>query len=131
MPWQPNNAIRSNEDVIRDALKAAVLRAMKQRDREALAVFRTALAAIDNAGAVPLDDSHRSGAIELSPVGAGQTDVARRSLTEHEMVDIVRHEVRDRRAAAASLAGAQPDTARQLRREADLLEALISERTTQ
>lgn len=111
---------------IREALRAAIIRAMKERDREALAVYRTALAAIDNAEAVPLNQSHASpGAIELSVAGAGRTDVPRRSLTNTERIAIVHQEMQERRAAATSLAGGQPDAAQQLRREADLLQALV------
>lgn len=74
---QRRNMVRHDEDVtvndaasIRDALKSAVGRAMKQRDRGALAVYRTALAATDNAEAVPLGPSDHAGAIEPSKIGA-------------------------------------------------------------
>ena len=98
---------------------------MKARDRPALAVYRTALAAIDNAGAVPLTEEHRAGAVELSPVGVGETDAQRRSLTEQDMTEIVRREAQDRRATAESLAHANPGAAHQLRREASLLSDLL------
>lgn len=99
---------------------------MKQRDRGALAAYRTALGAIDNAESIPLDKSHQAGAIELSAVGPGQTDAQRRLLSELEMVDIVLQEVAERRAAAESLA-AQPEAAEQLRHEANLLQALVGD----
>ena len=73
---------------------------MKQRDRGALAAYQTAL-------------------------GAGRTDVQRRLRTEQEMIDIVRQEVDERRAAAESLGGAEPDAAQRLRHEASLLQALV------
>ena len=100
---------------------------MKQRDRAALAAYRTALAAIDNAGAVPLGEEHRAGAVELSPVGVGRTDAERRSLTEQDMAEIVRLEAQDRLAAADALASSSADTADRLRREASLLLALLDE----
>ncbi len=100
-------------------------RAMKDRDRAALAVYRTALAAIDNAEAVPLAEEHRAGAVELSPVGVGRTDAQRRSLTEQDMTEIVRREAQDRRATADSLAHANPGAAQQLRGEASLLSDLL------
>ncbi len=100
---------------------------MKQKDRAALAAYRTALAAIDNAEAVPLGEEHRAGAVELSPVGVGRADVERRPLTEQEMAEIIRLDAQDRLAAAKSLAGANPDAARRLRREASLLIALLDE----
>lgn len=109
---------------IRDTLRSAVSRAMKERDREALGACRTALAAIDNAEAVPVDESG-PGAIELTPVGPGRTDVPRHPLTENEMVGIVLHEVHERRTAAASLADTQAATAQRLSREADLLQSLV------
>jgi uncharacterized protein YqeY len=100
---------------------------MKDRDRAALATYRTALAAIDNAEAVPLADGHRAGAVELSPVGVGRTDAERRSITEQDMAEIVRLEAQDRRDTADSLARANPTAAQQLRREANLLADLLDE----
>ena len=100
---------------------------MKERDREALAAYRTALAAIDNAEAAPLGDEQRAGAIEFSPIGVGRTEVERRVLTEEDMAEIVRLDAQDRVATANSLAGASPDAARRLRREASLLVALLDD----
>jgi len=119
--------IPTNPTSVRTALESAVTRAMKERDRAALAAYRTALAAIDNAEAVPLGEEHRAGAVELSPVGVGRTDAERRALTEQEMAEIVRLDVQDRLATADSLASASPDAARRLRREASLLLALLDE----
>jgi uncharacterized protein len=107
------------------ALRRAMTRAMKDRDRAALAAYRTALAAIDNAAAVPLAGGHRAGAVEQSPVGVGQTDAERRSLTEQDMTEIVRAEVQDRRATADSLAVTNPAAAQELRLEASLLADLL------
>ena len=100
---------------------------MKEKDRAALAAYRTALAAIDNAEAVPLGEEHRAGAVELSPVGVGRTDAKRRALSGQEMAEIVRLDVQDRLAAATTLASASPDAARRLRREAGLLIAILDE----
>ena len=100
---------------------------MKERDRTALGAYRTALAAIDNAEAVPLGEEHRAGAVEHSAVGVGRTDVERRAITEQEMAEIVRLDVQDRLATANSLASANPDAAQRLRREASLLLALVDE----
>lgn len=117
----------SNPVSIRAALADAVTTAMKQRDRSALTVYRTALAAIDNAAAVPLRDEHRAGAVELSPAGVGRTEAERRTLTEAELADIVRLEAQERLVAADSLEGADPDAARRLRAEAGLLLAILNE----
>ncbi len=98
---------------IRAALRSAITRSMKRRDRQAAAVYRVALGAIDNAEAVPAGDHDRAGAIESSPVGVGQTEVPRRLLTEKEMIGIVVGEAEERRAAADVLDTSSPVVARQ------------------
>ena len=98
---------------------------MKERDRESTAVYRATLGAIDNAEAVPADEEHRAGAIEVSPAGVGRTEVARRALTEQDMMGIVRSEAQERAAAAGLLETANPPRARQLHGEANLLLALV------
>lgn len=110
---------------IRDVLRAAMLRAMKERDRLALGVYRSALAAIDNAEAVPLGPEDRAGAIEASAAGAGRADVVRRELTEQDMRTVVQSEIDERHEAAESLAAVQPAAERQLRDEVGLLQALL------
>ena len=90
-----------------------------------MAVYRTALAAIDNAEAIPLAEEHRAGAIELSALGVGRTEAERRPLTLEEEIDIVRREVQDRRVTAEALATTNPDGAQQLRAGASLLQALL------
>lgn len=103
--------------MIRDALRSAIVRAMKERDAEARSVYRTALAAIDNAEAVPMADADTE----------GRTEAPRRALSETEMVDIVLREAHERRAAAKSLVDAQPAAAQRLSREAELLQSLVAE----
>lgn len=110
---------------IRVALRSALIRAMKQRDREALAAYRAALAAIDNAEAVPLAPTDRAGAIEMSAVGAGRTEVQRRHLTDQDVIDIVTHETNELRQAAESLSDSAPETSQQLYRQAILLQTMI------
>lgn len=102
-------------------------RPMKQRDREATAVFRTALSAIDNAEAVAVDSEHRAGAIESAVVGAGRSDVPRRDLSEQTMIEIVACEADERCAAAEVVESTHPDDSRRLRREAALLSTVIHE----
>ncbi len=97
---------------------------MRSRDTAAVAACRGALSALDNAGAVPLDDRHRAGAIELSAVGPGAADVARAGLSEAESRAIVRREADDADEAAASLP-ADHATVAELRRRARLLRDLL------
>lgn len=111
---------------LRDRLRAAVPAAMKSRDRRALAVLRSALAAIDNAEAVEIGDV-RAGAIEASPVGLGAAEVARRELTAAEVAAIVRGEIAERRAAALGYeAAGRADKAAELAAEADVLAGYLA-----
>ena len=119
-PMTPTDALP-----VRAALRSALARAMSDRDRAAMAVYRTALAAIDNAEAIPLAEEHRAGAIELSALGVGRTEAERRSLTREEEIDIVRREVQDRHVTAEALATTNPDGAQQLRAGTSLLQALL------
>ncbi len=75
--------------------------AIKQRDRVAVAALRSALAAIENAEAVERGESvDRRLGIEQIPVGVGAAEVARRELTELDVLGIVRAEIADRESAA-------------------------------
>ena len=110
---------------IRAELRRAITQAMKQHDRQATAVYRIALAAIDNAEAVPMGREHRAGAIESSAVGVGRTDVPRRLLDEQDLIRIVEGEARTLRETADFLAHVNPDAARQRLRDAMLLQTLL------
>jgi uncharacterized protein YqeY len=115
----------SGSQSIRTILRSALTQAMKQRDCESTAVYRATLGAIDNAEAIPAGEEHRAGAIELSPAGVGRTEVARRALTEQDMIGIVRSEAQERTAAAGLMETANPPRARQLHNEANLLLVLV------
>ncbi|MFI8889910.1 hypothetical protein [Streptomyces paradoxus] len=96
---------------------------MRARDKAAVSALRATLAALDNAEAVPLDETApRAAALEASPVGAGATEAARRELSERETLDVVRAEAAERLEAAAQLtAPAHADRAERLRAEAAVL----------
>ncbi|MCE1180077.1 MAG: hypothetical protein LWW86_13790 [Micrococcales bacterium] len=110
---------------IRAALRAAMARAMKERDREALAACRTALAAIDNAEAAPVETLPPAGAVEGSAIGVGAADRARRELSDEEMRAVVQGEIDERRAAIETLRAEHADRARVLEGEALVLEGLL------
>ncbi|WP_069812356.1 hypothetical protein [Streptomyces sp. TP-A0874] len=105
---------------------------MRARDKAAVSALRATLAALDNAEAVPVDEAGVRGLVlEQSPVGAGATEVARRELSECEVVEIVRAEAAERTAAAAGLtAPAHADRAARLHAEADVLFRLLDGRGT-
>jgi SAM-dependent methyltransferase len=113
---------------IRELLRGGLRDAMKARDTERVRLLRTTLAAIDNAEAVPTDA--RAGAIENASVGAGSTEATRRDLTEAQVRAIVEAEADERRSAADSMAAVRPDQARDLRRQADALTALLAHPAT-
>ena len=111
---------------IRARLRAALPVAMKARDKALVAVLRTTLAALDNAGAVPTGPGDvGSLALEATPVGVGAREVPRHELDDAEVERLVRAEVTERREAARVCEEAgQPERAEGLRREADALAAV-------
>ncbi|MFD4557712.1 hypothetical protein ACFWP5_25880 [Streptomyces sp. NPDC058469] len=96
---------------------------MRAGDKAAVSALRTTLAALDNAEAVSVEETQLRGlALEQSPVGAGATEVARRELSEHSVVEMVKAEAAERLDAAAQLtAPAHAQRAARLRAEADVL----------
>ncbi|WP_203816709.1 GatB/YqeY domain-containing protein [Paractinoplanes ferrugineus] len=110
---------------LRHRLRTALPAAMKARDQTATSALRATLAAIDNAEAVEPAGSAPGGlAIEQVAIGVGATEVARRTLTEHEVEQIVRDEVTERETAAEQYDEAgYPDRAEKLRGEARVLTA--------
>jgi uncharacterized protein YqeY len=100
--------------------------ALKTRDRVAISALRSALAAIDNAEAVPVEypassatgNEHVAGAA----AGLGPAEAERRHLTEADLWSIVENEVRERLAAAEEYERfGRTDPAERLRAEAGVL----------
>ena len=100
---------------------------MRARDKAAVAALRGALAALDNAEAVPLDEAAAgASAVEDSPVGAGATEVVRRELSERDVVGILRGEVAERLEAAEQLTSpVHGERAARLRSEAAALQGFL------
>jgi uncharacterized protein len=113
---------------LRQRLREALPAAMKARDRVAVTVLRSALAALDNAEAVVAAAPDGSSlAIERTPVGVGAAEVPRRVLTEAQVEQLVRVEVAEREAAALDYERAgRPERAEQLRGEAAVLSAHLA-----
>ncbi|GIF04453.1 GatB/YqeY domain-containing protein [Actinoplanes siamensis] len=109
--------------MLRDRLQAALLPAMKARDKAAVSALRSALAAIENAAAV----TPRDAAFGLPATGLGVTEVPRREQDDAEIERIVRAEIDERRAAAAEYdrLGREAESVR-LRAEADVLDTQLS-----
>jgi uncharacterized protein YqeY len=97
---------------LREQLKAALPTAMKTRDPATVTALRSALAAIENAAAVPPEN--------------GVTEVPRRDQDDAEIERIVRAEITDRTTAAAEYDGlGHTDRADRLRAEAQALVTLL------
>ena len=109
---------------LRESLKVA----LSARDGIAATAIRSAMAAIDNAGAL---DAGRTpaptgGAMRPVHLGVGAADVPRRELSAQEVIEIVRREVHDRQAAAAQYERlGRAEKAGRLTAEAQALESIL------
>jgi hypothetical protein len=104
---------------------------MKSRNAAAISALRSAIAAIDNAEAVDASAAPRAGGGPIAGAvsGLGAAEVPRRTLTEHEVDEIVRGEVAAREAAAAEYERlARPEQVQRLRAEAAALREVIERR---
>jgi uncharacterized protein len=110
---------------LRERLRGALPAAIKARDAAAVAALRSALAAVDNAEAADAAQAP-PGAVHAdlagTVAGVGAAEVARRRLSEAQVVAIVRAELAEREAAARDYerAGHRPQAER-LRAEAGVL----------
>jgi uncharacterized protein YqeY len=111
---------------MRASLRDDLTAALKARDRVAVTALRSALAAIDNAEAVPVDlpldsvtgNEHVAG----SATGLGTAEAERRHLTEADLRSIVENEVQERSVAAQEYEQlGRNDLAERLRAEAEVL----------
>jgi uncharacterized protein YqeY len=117
-----------HSEPLRDRLRAALTVALKNRDRNGASTLRAVLAAIDNAEAVEAGAQVRAGAVEASPVGPGAAEVARRELSEADVIDIVRGEIEEqRRAAGVFEKSGRGDRAEELRAAADMVSRFLEE----
>ncbi len=123
----PNANVEADPEPLQQRLRTALPAAMQARDKVALAVLRSTLAAIENAEAVELSAIPGGGlAIEQTPVGAGVTEASRRELTGADVERIVRAELAEREAAAQAYDQAgQPAQADRLRTEIRVLSAYL------
>ncbi|MBM7786113.1 GatB/YqeY domain-containing protein [Tenggerimyces flavus] len=110
---------------MRTTMRADLTVAVKARDKPAIAALRSALAAIENAEAVPVDESSTNLTGTAQVVGAtafGAAEAERRELTEDEVAAIVANEVSERTNAADEYVRlGRDDQAERLRAEAEVL----------
>lgn len=113
----------------RDALRAALREAMRDRRAEAIAVLREALAAIDNAEAVDASAAPpvQHGVIAGGVAGLGAGEVPRRMLGPDEVAAILEREIEERRGTASSYAElGRTEEAAVLARQVEILAALLA-----
>lgn len=118
------------DSLVRQRLQLALREALKTRDTVAVSALRSALAAIDNAGAAPARPVPAAGAssahVAGATVGIGAGEAERRRLTEADIEEIVRAEVAERQAAIQDYDRlGHADQAERLRREARILLSVI------
>jgi uncharacterized protein YqeY len=110
---------------LRRGLRESLKVALRARDGIAVAAFRSAISAIDNAEAVDRSQAPAPiiGKVRLG-VGAGEGP--RRELSAKEFIDVVRTEIGDRIAAAAEYESlGRPEHATRLRAEATVLQSFL------
>jgi uncharacterized protein YqeY len=114
---------------LRVRLRTELTPAMRARDTVAITAIRSALAAIDNAEAVPGEELRTStgdGPIAGARLGLGAGEAQRRELTEQDVADIVGSEISGRLTAATEVEQAgRPDHGERLRAEAAVLESFV------
>jgi uncharacterized protein YqeY len=113
---------------LRHRLQSALMPAMRARDTATVSAIRSALAALANAEAVPVE--HPRAPLTDGPiagaVGVGAAEAPRRELGPDEVHEIVSAEVVERREAAAELAqSGRHDAAQRLTDEANALAGLL------
>jgi len=112
---------------LRDRLRGALKGVLAMRDRTAVAALRSAIAALDNAEAVPVARERAAameGPIAGAASGVGATEVPRRRLSDREALAVVEGQVRERQVAADEYDRlGRSESAERLRREAEVLVA--------
>ncbi len=116
---------------LRTVLRSRLTTAMRERDRAAASVLRTAVAAIENAEAVPVDEGRTvatSADVAGAAVGLGVTEAERRRLDDATERSLVAAEVRSLVEAEAAYASAgDRERARDAAAGVALLRAVLDE----
>jgi len=95
------------------------LRTRLRTDAETVSTLRTALAALENAEAVPA--AARAGAIEQAPVGAGAAEAARRVPSDADELALLDEEIASLHEAGRAFSSPAPERAEAARRAAAML----------
>ena len=126
---RPESGHDTGRNALRHALRRDLAMAMKARQPDAVAALRAAIAAIDNAEAVPAPEARQaatSSHIAGARAGLGAAEAARRDLSDSEQRAILRDQITGYTAEADRYeALGQPDAAARLRTQARLLSAYL------
>ena len=114
----------TTDSPLRTRLRTALLGARRDRDAGTVSALRTAIAALENAEAVPAPQ--RDGALEGAPVGVGSSEARRRVLDEADELAVLDAEIEAHREAERAYADVAPDRAEAARRAARTLTDLRS-----
>ena len=112
----------TTDSPLRNRLRAALLEARRARDADLVAVLRVALAALENAEAVPSDSV--AGALEDAPAGVGATEAERRVLSDADELALLDAEIASLEEAGRAFASSVPERAVAARRAAQTLAGL-------
>lgn len=114
---------------MRERLRRDLRRAMTQRETSTVRAIRSLLSAIDNAEAVPMQEtSQESTYVAGAVAGAGAGDRARRELTGTDLARILDAEVTERVSAREEyLSAGHQDAAQDLAREIAVLQRYANE----
>jgi len=126
---RPESGHDTGRNALRHALRRDLAMAMKARQPDAVAALRAAIAAIDNAEAVPAPEARQaatSSHIAGARAGLGAAEAARRDLSNSDQRAILRDKITGYTAEADRYeALGQSDAAARLRTQARLLSAYL------
>lgn len=115
----------TTDSPLRTRLRTALLGARRDRDAGTVSALRTAIAALENAEAVPAPQ-RPAGALEDAPLGVGASEARRRVLDEADELAVLDAEIEAHREAERAYAEVAPDRAEAARRAARTLTDLRS-----
>jgi len=126
---RPEPGHDTGRNALRHALRRDLAMAMKARQPDAVAALRAAIAAIDNAEAVPAPEARQaatSSHIAGARAGLGAAEAARRDLSDSDQRAVLREQITGYTTEADRYeALGQPAAAARLRAQAHLLSAYL------
>ena len=101
-----------------DQLNMDILNARRGQDRFTATTLQEVVAAIDNAGAVPVPETIHS-------IGTGSTEVPRRELSAQDIQEIIQHEITELHRAIKQFGSQKNDYTDELQRKITILEKYL------